>query len=189
MEDLKNLKESLLGEWQELRDTIDQVFYYLEEEDYQRKGSQENSWTLAEVLFHINLLNRHFLSQISDLKPEMKEVKKLPKSFYAKMLLPTMPAATKGKSKKNYKTPRSTDPKHWVAKGHAIVPKVVFADLLADLDELKAYINKIEEGNFARLKLKGIIKVFKLYVHEALLIMIRHSRRHILQAENILAGK
>ncbi len=186
---VEQIKEELIKEWQDLRTAIDKAFYYLEEEDFQRKGSNKDSWTVAETLYHINILNRHFLDQLEN-RPQLKGKPKssLPKSLYAKMLLASMPAETHGVSKRKYKTPSATDPLKKQAKGYAIVPKVVFADLLADLDQIKSLIAELDQGNLATYKIKGVIKVFRIYTYEALLVLIRHSHRHIIQAENIIKG-
>lgn len=190
MNEIDRVKKELLSEWQELRTSIDQVFYYIEEEDFQRKWTKKDSWTVAETLYHINMVNRHLLDQLLALKSSSTKLKgKLPTSLYAKLLLPSLPKENQGVSKRSYKTLAKTDPIKKQAKGYAIVPKVIFADLLADLDDLKALIGQLDKTDIATKKVRGLIKLFSIYSYEALQIMVRHSRRHIVQAENILKGK
>lgn len=187
MKDLEQYKSELLNEWQSLRDSIDTTFYYLEEEDFSRKEAKAKAWNLKEVLYHINLLNRHFLDQIEAKEPKAKDqVKKIRTSFYARSLMKTMPYESEGQSKRKYRSPKKVDPVLKQKQGYAIVSKVVFADLLDDLESIKSYIENLGNNGLLGLKVKALIPFFSVYGHEALGIMIRHERRHIAQAKRIL---
>lgn len=182
---MAEFKSELLEEWQELRSDIDQLFYYVEEEDFLRKGKGKNAWSVKEVLYHINLTNQHYLEQMREL-PQKAEPQKLHSSIFGRSIMKSMPKATKGQSKRKHKTRSKVDPRVKQKQGYAIVEKVVFSEMLRDLDEMKKWIEGLPQNGLHNQKLKTLMPLFKMYGHEALASLIRHQRRHIAQAEDIL---
>lgn len=185
MTNVEVFKEDLLKAWQELRNTIDDVFYYVEDEDFQKR-LEESSWSVKEVLYHINMVNRHYLDQMKFESNSPKSKNLLKTSFFGRMLMKSMPKAQNGRSGRKYKTQSKVDPRQRQKAGYAVVSKVVFADLLSDLDEIKGHIEALPENGLHHRKLKSLAPIFKVYGHEALELLVYHSFRHIYQAESIL---
>lgn len=174
--------------WQQTRSELDDLFYYCEAEDLKKRLSKKGSWSITEVLFHINLVNSHYLKGMpvfSSLSQDAKD-RSLKRSFLGKRIENSMRLKEDGSIGLKMKSPSSTDPIKAQKRGHAAVEKVIFKEILEDLDRIKKYIELLADHKLEVQKVPTLFPILKVNAADALFIMLVHERRHLAQAKRIL---
>lgn len=174
----------------EIREKIDQLFYYSESEDLQRRAPGPKQWSIAEIFYHLNRYNNNYLEPL-----EAKMAQKsatgdgyLEKSWAGKWLHYRLGRSEEDKLRFRLKSPPLLDPLVQKAQGKALVEQVIFRDLVSDLDRLQAACEQLAEKPLDRFKLASPHPLLQVSGAEALSLMLQHSLRHLAQAQKILGG-
>lgn len=183
---LQEASDFLLAKQNEIEAQLDKIFYYAEGEDLLKVD--QGGWNVIEVFYHINLLNESYLDQFEGLlnKAQSAEGKRLKRSWLGRKLEDSSRISASATTNKKYTSPKKIDPKEKQKQGFAVVEKVVFQELLRDLKEIKRYSKLLAEKDLTSLKVKTVFPILKVNMADALFIMLRHTERHIAQAERIL---
>lgn len=173
---------------QQIKDQRDQLFYYSEEEELQKRESKKGGWSVLETIFHINMVNGNYLDQLSGEFP--KEPQGPAKtSWLAKMLLKTVRPGRDDSPKGSYwkiKSPAVTDPLKLQEKGHAVVAEVVFREFVTDLDTLAKWIERYPEEKIEKARVQTLVPLLKVNGWDVLQICLHHTSHHLRQAQNII---
>jgi len=184
--------EQQLKELEQLREQMNQLFYYAEEEQLLIKEDKPNGWNTLEIVYHINLVNAPYLKQIEALKSKAPKApaNSAPRStFLGRYMLKSFRLAPEGEKKgMKWKSPASVDPIKQNEKGFKPVTNVVFRQLVQDLDQIETYLKEAQELALEKLKIKTLIPWLKINAFDALQIMVAHGQRHFKQAKSINAG-
>ncbi len=184
----KESQQELVKLWQECRKELEDLFYYCEEEDLKKRLPKKGSWSITEVLFHINLVNGHYLKGMP--KPESlasaDEGRSLKRSFIGKQLEKSMRLKSDGSMKMKLKSPSVSDPIKAQKRGHAAVEKVIFREVLTDLDQIKSYIDLVADKKLEAAKVPSLLPILKLNAADVLFVTLVHELRHLAQARRIL---
>ena len=172
----------------ECRKKLDELFYYCEEEDLKKRLPKKGTWSITEVLFHINLVNAAYLKGM----PKMDRLKSasgdrpLRRSFLGKRIEKSMALKPDGSMSFKMKTPSVSDPIKAQKRGHAAVEGVVFREIISDLDELESYIQVLHETDLEKHRVPTLFPILKVNAADALFILLEHELRHLGQAKGIL---
>ncbi len=174
--------------WQKCRHELDQLFYYCEEEDLKKRLPGKGSWSITEVVFHINLVNAAYLKNMPSLEvlDDADVNRKLKRSFLGRRIEKSMQLKADGTIGFKMKTPSVSDPLKAQKRGHAAVEKVVFREILTDLDELNSYIEVLDQKKLEAHSVPTLYPILKVNAADALFILLEHELRHLAQARRIL---
>ncbi|WP_421753941.1 DinB family protein [Croceimicrobium sp.] len=173
--------------WEKAQKQLEELFYYREEEDL-KKRLAPNSWSVTEVLFHINLLNAAYLKNMPSIDSLSKGNKErsLKRSFVGRKLEKSMALKPDGSLGRKFKTPSISDPIAAQKRGHAAVEQVIFRELVTDLKTIKQYIDILDEKTLEKSKVPTLFPLLKVNAADSLFILLEHELRHIAQARRIL---
>lgn len=172
----------------ECRKKLEELFYYCEEEDLKKRLPKKGAWSITEVVFHLNLVNGAYLKGM----PEMANLKganadrELKRSFLGKRIEKSMALKPDGGIGFKMKTPAVSDPLKAQKRGHAAVEKVVFREIIRDLDALESYIKVLDSKALEKYKVPTLYPILKVNAADALFILLEHELRHLAQAKVIL---
>jgi len=170
------------------RKDLDALFYYSEEEDLKRRGADAKSWSMVEILFHINLVNGAYLKnmpQIDKLEAAASD-RNLKRSYLGRQIESSMALKPDGGMKIKMKTPSISDPRKAQKRGHAMVEQVVFREILTDLDTIRAYVDILDQKALEKTRVATLYPILKVNGADALFILLEHELRHLAQAARIL---
>lgn len=184
---LKDLKTQI--EYQ--KKYVEEVFYYQGEDQLTAKIS-EDKWSIAQCFEHMNLSNHHYIAEIQKALPKLKSTENELKykagligSYMIKNMRPK-----NGQITNKMKTFKSVKPLAERQIGAIVKAQPVFADFYSDLNAFKKIIIALEGKNIQSAKVKSLAgSALRFKVGDALLLMLAHNDRHILQAVNTLKNK
>lgn len=181
-------KKHLLGRWQECRQQLDNLFYYAEEEDLKKRLAGKGQWSVTEVLFHINLVNGAYLKNMPalDALSAASADRELKRSFLGKQIERSMALKPNGGMRFKMKTPSVSDPIKAQARGHAAVEKVIFREILQDLESIKSYIEILDHKNLEKHKVATLFPILKVNGADVPFVLLEHELRHLAQAKRIV---
>lgn len=187
-----NRKESVektLQELETLKSQVNNILYYSEGEDLLRRENKKNGWNSLEIIYHINQVNAHYLTEIEKaaLNLQNSSQTKLKTSWLGRKMLATLGPLSEKKSGIKFKSPAKVDPLKRQKKGFAISEDVIFRELLKDLDTLERYLSQLAEKNFDERKIKTLIPWLKINAGEAQLLVLNHTQRHVEQIQRLLS--
>jgi hypothetical protein len=169
-----------------IRNDIQQHFYFLESEDLRRKPAR-GSWSIIEVFAHINLVQGFYIKNIREALERASEVNhdEVNFSWIGKQAIKYM-SPVDGQVKYKVKTFKKVDPVARQKRGIAIDEKVIFQDLIADIEELEELMIKAYDYDLESEKVPTVISWIKLNIADALEFNLAHTERHLLQARRIV---
>ncbi|QNR24425.1 DinB family protein [Croceimicrobium hydrocarbonivorans] len=175
--------------WQKAQKQLEELFYYSEEEDL-KKRLDPKSWSVTEVLFHINLLNESYLKNMPNIESlaDADGNRSLKRSFVGRKLEKSMALKPDGSIAKKYKTPSLSDPIAAQKRGHAAVEQVIFREIVEDLKTIKQYIDILDGKALEKSKVPTLFPILKVNAADSLFILLKHELRHIAQAKRIMQG-
>jgi hypothetical protein len=178
--------EECLNRINAVRQRVMDSFYYLESDELSYKPS-ENSWSVVECIEHINLVNNHYLSQLDILKETAEQAgdEQLRSSWFGKKFAKSMAPGEAGISNR-MKTFKKVDPTARRKQGYAVVEKVVFQNLMLDLQRLEGQLELAKSRSVKPLKIKSLLPVLRFRFMDAVNLVLNHTDRHLLQAEKTL---
>lgn len=170
---------------------VEESFYYQSEEQLTAKISKIK-WSAAQCFEHLNLCNAHYINEIEKAMPQLKTAQKnlkysagLVGSYMIKSMRPY-----DGSVKNKMKTFKIVRPLAEREPGAIVKVQPVFTDFFADLEAFKTIVTSLNGKNIQSVKVKSLVgNIIRFKVGDALLFIIGHNDRHILQAVNALKGK
>ena len=183
---LQELKEHIASQ----KKQVEEAFYYQSEEQLTAKPSK-NSWSASQCFEHLNLCNEHYIREIKkalpQLKPTTKDLK-FKSGFIGAYMIKSM-RPVEGIIKNKMKTFTKVKPLAEREKGAIVKAQPLFTDFYADLDEFNKIVSDIEGKDIQSAKVNSLIgNLVRFKVGDALVFMIAHNERHILQATQALKG-
>lgn len=172
----------------ECRKQLEELFYYCEEEDLKKRLPKKGSWSITEVLFHINLVNAAYLKGMpsQEALSQADGQRVLKRSFLGNRIEQSMALKPDGSMSFKMKTPAVSDPLKAQKRGHAAVENVVFREIISDLDAIESYIKVLHEKNLEKHPVPTLFPILKVNAADALFILLEHELRHLGQAKGIL---
>jgi hypothetical protein len=184
---LKDLKTQI--EYQKKH--VEESFYYQNEEQLTAKMS-EDKWSAVQCFEHLNLCNTHYINEINKALPKLSPTQKdlkysagLVGSYMIKSMRPS-----DGSIKNKMKTFKTVRPLAEREPGAIVKAQPVFTDFFADLDTFQTLLISLKGKNIQSVKVKSLVgNIIRFKVGDALLFLLAHNDRHILQAIKALEGK
>jgi hypothetical protein len=188
MKTQKQALQSVLDSVSEQRKLVQETFYYLDEEQLTKKPTQEK-WSALQCMEHLNLCNLHYLTEIKKALPNLKsgdKDKAYKKGLIGGYMIKSM-APKNGTITNPMKTFKNVRPLTEREEGATVKAQPTFTDFFADLDEYEKIAKELEGKDIQSAKVISLIgPLVKFKVGDALLFMMAHNDRHILQAINAL---
>lgn len=181
----KELTQQLTEEVQQLIDTIEAINDLNEE--VLCAQPQQNKWSLAQIVEHLNTYNRYYIPLISNALQQIREERVLPvvkSGFLGGYFIKTMYAevVTRGEVPNKMKTVKKHHP------GNTLDVNAVLSEFLRAEDQLLGLIGKIGNKDLSRVKVPiTLSKYIKISVGDALRFLIAHQIRHRLQIQDTLS--
>lgn len=166
-------------------DFIHLQFYHLEEADFERKSKPE-SWSAIQHLSHLNAVNFFYLKQLQVLLNAPSKTKDLlvSQTLLGKLMHAGLALKDDGSPKFKLPAPKIFQPLDIQNPQTALKVRVVFQDLLDDLQQLLNIANSAQTQDANKIKLATAIgKWPKLNLLDALYLIEIHNQRHLLAAE------
>jgi hypothetical protein len=169
-----------------VRNDIQQHFYFLESEEMRQKPSG-GGWSIIEIFAHINLVQGYYIKNIRRALERAYEVNhdEVEYSWIGRQAIKYM-APSNGKIKFRVRTSKKADPVARQKKGIAIDEKVIFQDLIDDIEELEELMIKAYDYDLESEKVPTVIPFIKLNIADALEFNLAHTERHVLQASKLV---
>lgn len=170
-----------------VRNDIQQQFYFMESEELRRRPAK-NQWSVIEILAHINLVQGYYIKNIRRALDQAEEVNhdEVNQSWLGKQAIKFM-APHDGEIGMKLKTFRKIDPLHRAKKGIVIDEKVIFQDLVSDIEELEELMIKAYDYDLESVKVPTFLRWIKLNLADAFEFNLAHTERHLLQARKIIS--
>ncbi|MDZ7847357.1 MAG: DinB family protein [Owenweeksia sp.] len=176
----------LRGKCRSIRNEVQTNFYFLEVEDLRRRPAK-GKWNIIETLAHINLTQGIYIENISKGLQKADEVNhdEVQLSWLGRQLVHAMEPRD---GHIPYKMPTfpKINPAKRAKKGIAIDEKVVFSQLITDIEELEDLMIKTYDYDIDQVKIPSIFPWLKISIADALAFNLAHTERHLLQAKKIV---
>ena len=168
-----------------VRNDIQQQFYFMESEDLRRRPAR-GKWSIIEVFAHINLVQGYYIRNIREALERAPEVNhdEVNYSWLGKQAIKFMEPRDGGVRFK-IKTFKKVDPIAREKRGIAIDEKVIFKDLIDDIEELEELMIKAYDYDLESVKVPSSVSWIKFNIADALEFNLAHTERHLLQAKKI----
>ncbi len=165
-----------------VRNDIQQHFYFMEGEDLRRRPAK-NKWSVIEVFSHINLVQGYYLKNIRKALENAQEVNhdEVKHSWFGHQAIKFM-TPKDGQIGMKIKTFKKIDPIARAKKGVALDEKVIFQDLINDIEELEELMIKAYDYDLETEKVPTLVSWLKINIADALEFNLAHTERHLLQA-------
>ena len=184
---LKSLSEHL----DRNKDRIEKSFYYLQEEDLNKKPDPR-TWSISQNIEHLNLTHTHYLKQLQALESKVKDHDIDPPFYHSlkgRFFIRGMAPKDGGVIPYKMATAKSLRPLAEREPGAIVLQRVVFEDFMRDLSEFKRLISCFEKVDIKKQRIPTLLgPLVKLSVGDALAFLIAHMDRHILQAQKVAKG-
>lgn len=169
-----------------MRNDIQQHFYFMESEDLRRRPAR-GKWSIIEIFAHVNLVQGFYLKNIKNGLEQAPEVNhdEVNFSWLGKQAIKYMEPRD-GVIRMKVKTFKKVDPVYRAKKGIALNEKVIFQDLIDDIDEMEDLIIKAYDCDLEAVKVPTVISFLKLNLADALAFNLAHTERHLLQAKRVV---
>lgn len=183
----KEYKDDLQQKLNQLRNDIQNYFYYLEEEDLNMKP-HDKAWSILEIFKHLNLVHQFYLQQMERKVPQLKapDSDQLAPGWLGRTAVKNMEPGNNGSIPFKMKTFKKIDPIQARARGEAIVADVVFRDFVEDLQRLEDLIQQAENKSLENAKIQTVLPLLKMRISDALPFILAHAQRHVVQAKGNL---
>jgi hypothetical protein len=170
-----------------LREKLDNLLYYSEEEDLLLKEDKPKGWNTLEIIDHINLVNGFYLKQLGAKAGGTEAADKEPprSGFLGKYLTNNFKPNTSGGKGTKFKSPASVHPLKRQEKGLKPIVGVAFRQIVEDLDVIEKHLTALQTKRYERLRIKTLVPWLKVNGYDALAIMLSHTDRHLEQAKSI----
>ena len=165
-----------------VRNDIQQHFYFMESEELRRRPAK-NKWSVIETFAHINLVQAYYIKQIGKALDRSEEVDhdEYRQSWFGKKAINFMKPKD-GSIGFKIKTFKRIDPIKRAKKGIAIDEKVIFQDLIQDIEELEELMIKAYDYDLETQKVSTFVSWIKINIADAFEFNLAHTERHLLQA-------
>lgn len=166
-------------------DFLHKNFHHLEEADFDRKSKPE-SWTAIQHLSHINAVNFFYLKQIQipGNAPSKTKDRAISKTFLGQLMIEGLALKKDGAPKYKLPAPKIFRPLNIQHPETALKVRVVFQDLLDDIQQILKIAEAAKTLDVNKIKLATALgKWPKLNLLEALYLMEIHTQRHLIAAE------
>ena len=182
--------DSILSEVKAMEKGVMDHFYYASEEQLNHKP-EPNKWSALECFAHLNHTNKYYLDGLNKALSAslVKPVEKPYKAgvFGAFMINGLKPK--EGAIRFKMKTFNSVKPITERHPGSILKASAVFADFLEDLKSFDTVGLQLKETDGQKVRVKSLIgNALRFRGIDALLFLMAHNERHILQAERAMEG-
>lgn len=169
-----------------IRNDIQQHFYFMESEELRYKPPG-GGWSIIEIFAHVNLVQGYYIKNIRKALERASEVNhdEVDYSWIGRHAINYM-APSEGKVRFKVRTFKKVDPVARQKKGIAIDEKVIFQDLIDDIEELEELMIKAYDYDLESEKVPTVIPFIKLNIADALEFNLAHTERHVLQARKLV---
>lgn len=168
-----------------VRNDIQQHFYFMESEELKRRPAP-NKWSIVEVFAHINLVQGYYIKNITRALERAAEVNhdQVNQTWIGKQAI-RYTAPVDGVRRFKLPTFNKINPIKRAKKGIVVDEKVVFRDLISDIEEMEELMIKAYDYDLESEKVPTVISWIKINIADALEFNLAHTERHILQAREI----
>lgn len=153
------------------------------DEDVLRKKKDAKTWSILECFDHMNKATELYLDQI---EPKIKEAKPAKTDFYstgtfAPYFTKGLAPAEDGRIKNKMKTTKVFKPE---VDNLGIS---VIDEFFKNQERIQKVIDQLADKDLNSFKVTTALgKILRFYVGDALLFIIAHNKRHVLQAERLV---
>lgn len=157
----------------------------MEPEELLRRPAK-NKWSVIEIFAHINLVQAYYIKNIQrglDRAEEMK-ADEVNLSWLGKQAIKYI-TPKDGQIGMKIKTFKKIDPIYRAKKGIVLDEKVIFQDLINDIEELEELMIKAYDYDLESIKVPTFVSWIKLNLADAMAFSLGHTERHVLQAKKV----